>query len=497
MHVTRLVGLGLTLGTVAMAGATDGPGQMRPLSLSDCIQMALAHNLDVQIQRLGPELAGLSLSGAYGAYDPNFTASAVRASSSVPGGVDEQGRLFPSTVNESDRFSAGISGLTPTGFGYQISGDLADNYGQNAFGAFERGQGSVNLRMSQPLLKNFWIDGARLNIRVNKNNLKISELTFEQQVMNTVAAVQQAYYSLIAARETVKVQEKALELAEQLLRENKKRVEVGVLAPLDEKQAESQVAASRADLLGAQSNLRISETRLKNLLTDEFSAWQGVSLEPSERLEAPAQVFHLQDSWSKGLSLRPDLLQARLDLERRNIILRYDKNQLFPQLDLVGSYGLGGAGEEFSGTLAGISRRDSPTYSYGITFSIPLSRRTARTNYRTHKTELERALLQLKKLEQGIMVEVADAIAQAQTSFERVKATEEAMLYAVQAYEAEVKKLENGKSTSFQVLQFQRDVTLRRSQAISALSDYNAALARLALSEGTTLVQNNITVEVK
>ena len=131
---------------------------------------------------------------------------------------------------------------------------------------FDSSSGSVGISLSQPLLKNFWTDTTRYNIAVAKNRLKVSELGLQQQIMNVVDAVEEAYYELIFARENVKVQEKALQLAERLFSENKKRVEIGTLARLDEKQSESQVAASQANLANAQRSLATAQNTLKNSL---------------------------------------------------------------------------------------------------------------------------------------------------------------------------------------------------------------------------------------
>ena len=113
---------------------------------------------------------------------------------------------------------------------------------------FDTSSGSASISLTQPLLKNFWIDQTRFNIKVAKNRIKYSELGLKQTIMSIVTTVEQAYYDLIYARENVTVQEKAVELATQLVVENKKRVEVGSLAPLDEKQAEAQAASSRGGL---------------------------------------------------------------------------------------------------------------------------------------------------------------------------------------------------------------------------------------------------------
>lgn len=505
MQLTRTISAALIAGAAILVGGAEP--QSRPLSLDDCIQLALQHNLDIQITRRTPEIARLSLSGAYGGYDPSFSAGYRHSFSSRPGGLDEFNRVIPSSESDTDNFNLGLGGVLPTGLSYSLSGDFSDTLATrplfdaqgNPIGTLSFGDASsfAGISLRQPLLRNFWTDGNRLNIAIAKSNLKFSELVLRQQIMATVTQVEESYYRLIAARDAVKVQEMALELAERLLSENRKRVEVGVLAPLDEREAESQVEASKAALLGARNTVSVRQNALKNLITDMITDWQDVGIEPSETLSATPQTFSRQDSWEKGLTLRPDLLQSKVDLERRNITLRYNKNQMFPQLDLVGSYGRIGNSTEFSGALGGIVDGSGPQHSYGAQLTIPLSNRAARQRYRVSKEEIEQALLRLKQLEQNIMVEIDDAISGARTSLEQVVSTRASVEFAEQALRAEQKKLENGKSTSFQVLRLQRDLTLRQYEYLSSLTTYNIALAQLAFSEGTALERHAITLEVR
>ncbi|HAM70409.1 MAG TPA: hypothetical protein DCM86_02060, partial [Verrucomicrobiales bacterium] len=160
---------------------------------------------------------------------------------------------------------------------------LTDSYGSSPLLAtnglfagrslFENTKGSATfLNLRQPLLRNLWTDQTRLTIRVRRVDLKDSELGFRQSLMTTVFNVEQAYYDLIAARETVKVQEKALELAQRLLEENADKVKIGVMAQLDEKQAQSQVASSQAALITARRTFSADENILKNLMTDNYEA---------------------------------------------------------------------------------------------------------------------------------------------------------------------------------------------------------------------------------
>lgn len=506
----------------------------RALSLQDCIQIALEHNLDVQIQRINPELARYALGVSYGDYDPNFGFSGNHSHDLSPGGVDDQGRFFGGVESETDRLSSSLQGLLPWGLTYNIGGTIADrsgtqpgfapdfssptlitnsftdiatgnviSYRSTNFGVtsirvpFETTSGNVGaLSLRQPLLRNFWIDSTRLQIFLNKQNIKISELDLKLQVITTVTDVEQAYFDLMHAEESVKVQQQALDLAERLVAENRRRVEVGALAPLDSKQAESQAASARADLLAAQSSRDTQERVLKNLLSDNYNVWESVTIQPSDALLAIPQQFNLQESWRIGLEQRPDLLSAKLSLEKQGYVVRYQKNQLFPQLDLVGSYGYNASSTEYSGALNQISSADNPFYTVGAQLTIPLGNRSARNSFKSAKATREQIALQLKQLQQTTLILIENAMAVAETSFQRVDATRQARQYAESALEAEQTKLEKGKSTTFVVLQLQKDLTDARSAEIRALADYNIALARLALNEGSTLDRRRINLQI-
>src|SRR5438128_4681498 len=498
MRILQNILAGFCVAMVAASAQTTNV-TTKNLTLEDCLETALQHNFDVQIKRFSPEIARYTLGVSYAGYDPLYSFSGEHDYNLSPGGVDPQFGPFPGTQNESDRFNTAVQGLLPWGLSYNVGGNLSDRVTTQS-GALvdETSSGNVGvLQLRQPVLKNSWIDSTRLSIAVNKRNLKISELDLRSQVMSTVTAVEEAYYNLIFAEENVKVQEAALELAKRLLAENKKKVEVGALAPLDEKQAQSQVASSEADLLAALGTQDTQRRVLKNLLSDDYSKWEDVIPEPTETLLAVPQSFNKQESWERGLSLRPDLHQAKLSLEKQGYVVRFQRNQLFPQLDLFGTYGFSGSDKEFSGALDQFRRGSSPFYSAGADVSIPLGNTGARNNYKAAKASKEQMALQLKQLEQTVLVQIENAIAVAITSFERVKATKNASEFAEAALDAEQKKLQNGKSTSFQVLQLQKDLTAARSSEIRARADYNIALTGLAGAEGTTLERRKITLDVK
>jgi outer membrane protein TolC len=495
----------LLAATAPAVFATDTAAP-RPLALQECVEMALKKNLELRIERVNPQFALFNLAAARAGYEPSLSLSGQHDHNESGSRLLSGGFAIPGSTTDSDSFGGSLGGLTPWGMTYDLRGNANEQYG-NSFGfdantnlitsAFDSSQSSVAIDVVQPLLKNFWIDGTRLNIAVAKNRVKYSELGLKARIIDIVTRVELAYYDLEFGHESVKVQQQALELAQRLREENKKRVEVGALAPLDEKQSEAEVAARQADLIAAQRNLELLENILKQLLNDDFASWSAERIEPVDSLSGERQLFNLQDSWAKGLAGRPEYRQATLDVEREGIQLKYDHNQLYPQLDVFGTFGYNGSGREFSDSLDEVNQRDRAFYTYGGKITIPLGNGAARNRYKSTKAGREQSLLLLKKLEQDIMIGIDNAIKLAQSNYERIEATRKAREYAEAALSAEQKKLENGKSTSFIVLSLQRDLTAAQSTEISALVQYKRALAQVAQAEGSTLERRKIDLSVK
>lgn len=484
----------LPLGAIAQSPATNN---VRTVSLQECIEMTLRDNLDLQIARYNPQISEFNLRQAYGVYDPTLALSGQRSHSEA-GPTLIGTNLFSGSVSDSRSFNGGLNGYLPWGMTYNLTGDATDTDRETASGSIiSNSGGSAEAGVRQPLLRNFWADSSRLAIKVGKLDVLRSEQTLKLETMTLVTQLEQAYYDLIFRRESVVVRQKAVDLAEQLVAENRKRVEVGAMAPLEAKQAESQAAAARADLIQAFSDLAVQENEVKGRMSARYIEWAGLQLVPASSLTAAPRSFDLQSSWRKGLTTRPEMIQTKLDLEQAGIQLKYDRNQLFPQLDVFATYGYNGSGNEFSGTLYDIRQRNRPYYTYGGEISIPLANQSARNVYKASKLSHQQAVLSVKALEASIMQEIDNAIKVAQANYERISATRAAREYAEAALEAEQKKLEQGKSTTYTVLQTQRDLTDARGNEIQALNNYNKSLADLSLAEGTTLERLGIDFKVE
>src|ERR1051325_1962586 len=291
--------LALALASPLLATGQSNPPAMhtRLLSLDQCIEMALSRNLDLQIQRASADIARFDLQGSYGAYSPQFSFSAQHDFVSQPGDfdVDKENPHFPYQLR-TDTAGPALSGQLPIGLSYDFKA-LAGRH--DATSDFRSDPGATvgirrtnnffaqtDLTLRQHLLRDFWIDQSRELILVRRKNVKMSEQTVQFQTMKTVLAVELAYYDLAAAREQVRVQEKALELKKQFVAETRRRVEVGDLPPLDSDQAETQLENTLTALSAARELLSTRENELKALITDDFMEWADIAPLPSDSLSS-------------------------------------------------------------------------------------------------------------------------------------------------------------------------------------------------------------------
>jgi outer membrane protein TolC len=497
---------GLLLCAVAAQAQTN---KTQPLTLEEAIQMAVEHNLNLKIQRFVPALDQFALGAVYGAaYEPAFMAGGKDSFNANPGGVFN-GNPTPVQHVDDQHYQFGIGGanggnaLTPWGLQYSLTTTL-DKSTYTTFNttngqpepAYTLDTSTAGVTLLQPLLKNFWIDSARASILVAKKTIQYDEAGFYLAVMTNISAAEQAYYELNYAFENVRVQEDAVRLAEQLVAENRRKVQAGTLTDLDVAQSLSQLASSQAALLAAQQLVIQDENNLKALVTDKYRDVFDVQLMPSEKLLALPEMFDLEQSWQTAMDKRPDLLQAKVAVERLDVNRRFQKNQLLPELDLTGSYGRTGLAPTLGGSYADIPGNKYPDYSYGAVLTVPLGNRAARDNYKAAQASVEQAQAVYQAVEQSILIQIQNTIEKAKSDFAQTKATHDAWYYADQALQAEQKKLQVGTSTSFIVLQLQSNLTAARSAEIRAVANYNEDLSQLAQFEGTILEKHHLTVKI-
>jgi len=498
---------GMTL-MILSAGNAVGTG-VQKLSLRDATQSALLNNRQLQIERINPEVARMDLKSAYGYYDP-LLAGAVRHENVTDSGAFDPANPavdsgFDST---SDVANLGLTGFLPSGLTYILGGSYGHSDGSRDFLNFDSYRVNASVYLQQPLLKNAWIDQPRLTIQVNKRNLKISEQGVQFVAMTVLNLVQQGYYDLAAAWDNLQAQRDLLATREQFLRAIERQIELGVMTVLEQRVAESQLAKVRTDLFTSSNQVALAANNLKTLMGVTGTNWSDDWYMPAEPLVVVGQNFDRTESWQRGLSQRPDLSQLAKGLENAELTRKFNRNQLFPSLDVIGSYGRRGAssvqafppdepsasrGEAFDQ----LTRGDAPNDMLGVIFSIPLTRTSERANYRASKELKKQAELLVKQKEELILREVSDAIDGARFNLEGYRSARLATEAARGALKAEEEKLAGGKSSINFVLQYQADLATAQLTENQARQDYLKAVSQLQFAEGSILERNKITIEFK
>jgi outer membrane protein TolC len=355
--------------------------------------------------------------------------------------------------------------------------------------------GTTAFSVTQPLLKNFGFGVNTAFIRIARKSQEIAVQNFILQVINSVSAVENAYYELVYAIENYKATQEDLALAKQLLDETRRKVQIGVSSPLDVTTAESGVASREEAIILAERTILDNENALKLVISQNVLEFRDVSLTPVDYPLVEMVETDVARSIRTALDMRPDYLAAKNSVEKQNIQVKYDRNQLWPEVDLSGSYGWNGVGGSIDDWASSIGSRELPVWSAGLTVTIPLGNRQARSNYQAARLQAEQLLVQLKQLEQQIIVAVDNAAGHVQTNLKSAEAASVALRLAEESYQAERTKLLAGTSTTLNVLTQESALADARSAEIRARANYMESLVALAQAEGTTLQKNDIVMD--
>jgi outer membrane protein TolC len=332
--------------------------------------------------------------------------------------------------------------------------------------------------------------------------------------MNTVQAIIDLYWNLVAAKEQERVAEKTLESNRALLDQTEIQYEVGVVSKVAVVQAEAGVAEAEFNLIVAENTYRNSQDALISaVLGDRLRADTSLTLYPTDNPEYhDVEPVDLNKAVATAFAKRPELAAARKTIEQGELQLRFAKNQRLPQFDVVGRVSTRGASGPINpiaaqpptiGNLnAGNSWSDSVdnwfngAYDARVSaqFSIPIPNTTARKNVMKSRIELRRANSQVVQLKQSIIVEVRRAARGLLASAQGVEAAERRRIAAAEQLRAEQIRLEHGESTPFDVLQRQTDLVSAESQKIDALQAFRTSQVALDRQRGTILDARNIVI---
>ena len=478
------------------AAAAQPSRETLSLTLDDAVRRALDRNPDLAVVRLETDAGAARVAQSRGAFTPLFSTVAGRSSTTAP----------PTSLLTGDRgletadwfSSTGVRQRLPWMSGtWSISWDTLRSTTNSPLSSFDATvQAGLQVGFSQPLLKDRAIDTARLQYDQAKRGRNISEIRFREAAVQTVAAVKQAYWLLKAAQANVTVQERSLDLAHELARQNKIRVEAGQIPPLDLVQAEAEVAQRSENLIRARTIAEDAEDALRGLIVDpaDNAFWQ-VRLDPVEQPTRTNAAPDVDAAVTTALAERLDLARAGQELESARTRVQYLSNQRLPDVRLEASYrgnGLGGTeflrSGGFPGTVTGtrshtiagalgqVFTNDYPSWSLGVSISYPIGR-----SY--EEASLARGEIERRQVEQRIAslrVQVAETVRRAarriRSSAERVDAARAAAALAQQRVDAEQRRFDVGLSTTFLVTQAQRDLLEAQVNLLETSLEYESAL---------------------
>jgi outer membrane protein TolC len=474
--------------------ASEGAARL-DLTVDEAVARALERNLDIAVERINPQTYDFSLAALYGTYTPVLTSTVGRnyivqlPTSQLVGGARVE--------NTTGTANVGAAWNVPW-FGGAVAASW-NNRKQDSTNLFTTFTPQYNSTVSatfvQPLLRGFKIDQTRQQLLVTQINRDISDVQLQATIVNTLANVRSAYWDLVAAKQAVDVAQSSVTLAEKLVEDNKIRVEVGALAPIDVYQAQSEAASRRQNLAAAESAARTAELALKRLVVSgtEDPMWSA-SINPVERPDFRPVPIDLAAATRRALEGRTDLVQARKQLDSSAVNVRYLRNQTLPAVDVLASYGLQGIGGTryiregtggpviavipggYGDALDMIGNVDYPTWTAQVNFSYPIGGSSADANYARAKLQVSQVQAQIRALELQAATEVANAAGLIESDLKRVEAATAARELAEKRLEAEQSKFEVGLSTNFFVVQAQRDLFDAQLTELRARLDYQKAV---------------------
>lgn len=504
----------------------------KPLTLREAIELALENNRDIEVARKSSAIAEWDLRSTGGIFQPRLSGQSYYERATTP-----NVSIFSNnqkTTQGSFIANATVQGYLPR-FGTVLAGTFNNSRvtTDNPISILSpQYNSSLGFSLTQPLFRGRKFDAGRRTIEIAKRNIELTDTQFRQRSIEVVAAVEKAYWDLAYALRNLQVQRDGVRDAKSQLEHNRRLVEEGQLAPIDIVAAETQVANFEQAVYDALNIVNTTENVVKSLISPNRnnSIWRQ-ALTPVESVEKEIPRTTLPEAMDLALGNRPEMEINKVQKDINLLDQRLYRDQKKPQIDFTAGYtsaGVGGSqnpgfnptfpgpcttvppdpvgcaqqqenlalltGSPFRGVFA----NRYPVLRFGINFNIPLfGDKTANAQLGRAKVEAERIDTQREQIEQGIQVEVRNALQSVRTSEGRLRAAAIARENTAKQYESEQRKLDEGQSDIYKVLERQTALAAARSNELRARTELNKAIAELERATGNSLKANDIEAKIK
>ncbi|HUP39985.1 MAG TPA: TolC family protein [Vicinamibacterales bacterium] len=469
-----------------------------PMTLEDAVRRAIDNNLEMAVERLNPQTFDFTLASLRANYNPNATSTIgrrdnVRPPTNLlnPGSPNVATMTYNSGVTQNMRWGGGNYALTFNNAKVVSPNDRLASFDPQF-------NSSYLFSYTQPLLRGFRIDLTRQQMQQAVINRDNAELNLKARTTNTLAAVRAAYWDYVYSIQAVEVSRQSLALASKLLSDNKIRVEVGTMAPMDVVQAEAEEATRQQALTTATATMRTAELSLKRLIVSGTNdpLW-AQHIEPTDRPDFQTVSIDVEGAVRSALGQRTDLQIARNAFESNNVLLKSQRDQALPDVDALityGASGLGGTQYNFIGSgldrqragiavqggyndaLSTLLGRDYPNWQFAFNVNYPIGGNAAEAQAARTRLLIQQNQAQIRASELTVATEVTNAALQVTNSTEALAASRAARDLSQRRLDAEMSRFEVGMSNNYQVVQSQRDLREAQNSELRALLNYRKAL---------------------
>jgi outer membrane protein TolC len=516
----------------------DFPGaDVKRLTLGEAIEMTLRNNLDVQFSKVDMKIEQARTRFAVGVFDPVFKLEATRESIQRPDitsnlttaeSLLQQAQILAIEANtraiqeasglpvtpplilpegrivvfdqDADRFESSLNFRTP--LGTQIAAVVRQAKIRSTFDGDPRTitpfyQAFGGFEVRQPLLKDFGPAANLSDIRQSRINEQVSLLTWEKSLNDAIASVLGNYFDMLFAQADLRVKQDAVAADEKLVQQNQRRLELGFMSPIDVQQARAQVSLDQEQLILSKNLFMERQFLLRRLITNEGRTGGNVIFLPVQIPSLTPPETSREELLVTAFRKRPDYTAAVTDAGKQDIRLKFAKNQLWPNLDLVGSFGYNGLAEHWESARDAAQSSQAPQWSFGVQFSMPLGRVQSRAQLDAVNGFREQALLRIKQSELTVTVDVDTAMSRVETNRQRVETARKTRELNEEAVRIAYRRLEEGQISSFDLIEQQRKLYDARSRELAAHADLNKAIVNIWQATGTVLENTGVSITKK
>jgi outer membrane protein TolC len=485
---------------VSQAQSTIANGS--PVSMEEAVRMALENNLGLQGERLNPQIQNYGVVRARAAYAPAFISSFSHSSSAQPPTDFLSSGQGITVVTNGNLFSqGGLQQQTRWGGAYQVTLDGSRGTSDQIRNPYPTSlQSHMSASVNQPLLRNFKIDSLRQALLQARNQESVADLQLTQRVTQTARNVRAAYYNLVGSIAGLEVAQGSLDLSRESLRNNRTRVEVGTMAPIDITSAEAEVASNEEAVIVQESAIQSAQDQLRTLIMNPSQpGFWTTTFKPTDQPMLATINIDIDAAVKNALANRTDVLQLKKQIESTDISTRFAENQRLPGVDLQARYGTVGVGgtnviygsasvdgtppaiinssvRGFGDVLRDVFGNNFRSWSVALNVSYPLGTSQADAALAQSRLQRKQEDTSLADLETFVTASVRDAGRQVNTNLKRVEATRKAREFAEKRLEAENKRFTVGLSSTFELVQAQRDLAQAKQRELQSTIDYNLSL---------------------